>query len=243
MKRRLNQYSAQLEPDELAAGINAAQQNAGRLAEDASQLLAAGRFPTAAALSVLAIEEAGKVSVLRSLALARDQKETIGAWREYRSHTKKNVSWILPQLAADGARRLETDIATAARRLFRQLPEAARQALEDLPDVLRQMEVQTQGMTSWIADLEASLDGDHGVFNRELAEVRDAAQLRLVQTDTALETIRIELLRVHEGGALESLTVQLAAAREITRAVDLLLAQAREIGQVLDWRAVVSTGG
>ena len=86
--------------------------------------------------------------------------------------------------------------------MFRQLREATRQALDDLPDVLRQMELQTVETRSWIAELEASAAGGGDAPTQELAEARDGAQQRLAQTVTA----------------------QLDAAREITQAVDRLLA-------------------
>ncbi|MGM0985309.1 MAG: AbiV family abortive infection protein, partial [Pseudomonadota bacterium] len=47
-------------------------------------------------LATLSIEESGKVSILRAMSLARDEKELKEEWRRYRSHTNKNVQWILP---------------------------------------------------------------------------------------------------------------------------------------------------
>lgn len=88
--------------------MNAAEHNAVRLAEDAELLLEGGRFPSAAALAILAIEEAGKVTILRHLSVVQDDdKARNDCWRDYRSHTKKNVSWPLPQLVAEGARNLD----------------------------------------------------------------------------------------------------------------------------------------
>jgi len=106
-KKKLDSYKGKLSAHQAAAGINAAIQNAKRLAEDASLLFEAGRFPSAASLAILSIEESGKVSILRSLALAKTREEIADAWREYRSHTKKNASWLLPQLAEQGARKLD----------------------------------------------------------------------------------------------------------------------------------------
>ncbi len=78
---------------------------------------------------------------------------------------------------------------------------------------------------------------------QELAEARDGAQQHLAETVTALETLRLELLRFHEGGGtLDGLTAELAAAREITRAVDRLLAGRREMREALDELAALSTG-
>lgn len=105
-KHRLDQYKAKLSPAELVAGMNAAAVNARRLCEDAKLLLANSRFPSALSLAALSIEESGKLSILRSLALARSQKEVSEIWREYRSHVRKNTLWPLLQLFQQGARRL-----------------------------------------------------------------------------------------------------------------------------------------
>jgi AbiV family abortive infection protein len=106
-RKKLDSYKGKLSVDQVTAGINAAIQNAKRLAEDASLLFEAGRFPSAASLAILSIEESGKVSILRSLALAKTNGDIADAWRDYRAHTKKNVSWLLPQLVEQGARRLD----------------------------------------------------------------------------------------------------------------------------------------
>jgi AbiV family abortive infection protein len=104
--QRLDQYKANLSSVEIAAGMNAAATNARRLCEDAKLLLAQSRFPSALSLAALSVEESGKLSILRSLALARDQKELSETWREYRSHTHKNQMWPLLQMFVQGARRL-----------------------------------------------------------------------------------------------------------------------------------------
>ena len=107
MKKKLDQYSGPLNPAEIAAGINHANKNAERLVGDAKILFNAGRYPSATALAILSIEESGKASLLRGLAVAKNQDEVKQAWKDYRSHTSKNVMWILPQLVIEGARRLQ----------------------------------------------------------------------------------------------------------------------------------------
>lgn len=87
--------------------MTAASKNAARLAQDAKLLLDAGRFSTACSLAALSIEESGKVSILRAMSLARDDNELKEEWKRYRLHTNKNVQWILPQLVAEGAKRLD----------------------------------------------------------------------------------------------------------------------------------------
>ncbi len=107
MKKKLDAYRGRLTPAQIAAGMNAAARNARRLLEDAESLVAVGRFPTAASVAALSIEEAGKISILRELALAKTDADALEVWKSYRSHTSKNVHWLLPQLAAAGARKLD----------------------------------------------------------------------------------------------------------------------------------------
>lgn len=106
MNKKLDSYQGSLTAAQIASGMTAANKNAKRLADDAELLLKAKKFPSAASLAILSIEEAGKATILRRLTVAKDDQELKDCWRNYRSHTKKNVSWMLPELAAKGARRL-----------------------------------------------------------------------------------------------------------------------------------------
>ena len=106
-KKVVNQYMGSLTPKQAADGIAAAMRNAESLLRDAELLLEHGRWPRATALTILAIEESGKVPLLRALLLAKNEAERREEWKAYRSHTEKNVLYILPQLVAEGARSLE----------------------------------------------------------------------------------------------------------------------------------------
>jgi AbiV family abortive infection protein len=107
MARHLDSYRGRLTARQIATGINAARRNARRLAEDSQLLFDAKRYPTAASLAILSIEEAGKESILRQIALTNEDKELKASWKDFRSHTKKNAMWLLPQLVSKGARRLD----------------------------------------------------------------------------------------------------------------------------------------
>lgn len=107
MRNGLSQWKNTLKPPQIAEGMNAARVNAQRLLSDAKILMESGSYPSSLSLAILSIEESGKVSVLRQLALARDGKELKEAWKAYRSHTKKNAAWIFPDLVRNGARKLE----------------------------------------------------------------------------------------------------------------------------------------
>ena len=100
-------YSGPLNAEQVAFGMNAARRNAERLLRDARELFEIGRWPTATLLSILSIEESGKDPILRSIAVARDESERKQLWKNYRSHTKKNVQSIFPELVRKGARNLE----------------------------------------------------------------------------------------------------------------------------------------
>ena len=89
MGRRLNQYKGKLTAEQIAKGMNVARRNAQRLFEDAQLLIESSRYCSAATLAIISIEESGKDSILRRLAMAEGDIETSKIWREYRSHTKK----------------------------------------------------------------------------------------------------------------------------------------------------------
>lgn len=98
MGKRLEQFCGPLTLEQIAEGMNAASNNAARLLSDAQVLLGAERYPSALALAVLAIEEAGKLSILRRMATTEDNGQVAKLWRAYRSHTKKNGAWIIMDL-------------------------------------------------------------------------------------------------------------------------------------------------
>lgn len=105
-KKPIRRYDGSLTAEQVANGMNMAARNAGRLAEDAKRLFDVGSYPTACSLAVLAIEEAGKLSVLRGIAAAPDAATLKARWKEYRSHRSKNAMWIIADLAAKGAKTL-----------------------------------------------------------------------------------------------------------------------------------------
>jgi AbiV family abortive infection protein len=103
---RLKQYRAHLNAAQIAHGINAAIRTARRLAEDARLLFDNGRFATAASIAILAIEEAGKVSILRAFSIAKEHELKDG-WKHYRSHTEKNRMTAIFDYLMQGANKLE----------------------------------------------------------------------------------------------------------------------------------------
>ena len=69
----------------------------------------------------------------------------------------------------------------------------------------------------------------------ELRGDREAAQRRLAQAVAALESIRLDLLRLRGGvGSVETITADLSAAREVGDQIDRLLEGQREVQEALD---------
>ena len=102
MQTKLKPYRGKLNAEQIVDGMNAAVRNARRLADDAKTLLGLSRYPSAASLAVLSIEESGKVSVLRLMAAAPDDQSLRSRWKEYTNHRIKNATWVLPGLIEKG---------------------------------------------------------------------------------------------------------------------------------------------
>jgi AbiV family abortive infection protein len=104
-KKTLTGYNGLLNAKQVADGMNAARKHAYCLLSDAEILFENKRYSSALSLAILAIEEAGKISILRRLAIANSDNIR-ELWKEYRSHRSKNASWIIIELAKAGARTL-----------------------------------------------------------------------------------------------------------------------------------------
>ena len=105
--KKFTQHRGPISLAMIAEGMNVARTNAKRLFDDASALHEVRRTHSAAALAILSIEESGKISILRQMVLCENEDEWRQSWKNYRSHTSKNVAWIVGELAAKGAKTLD----------------------------------------------------------------------------------------------------------------------------------------
>lgn len=87
-------YHGELSPEDVAKGMECAIDNAKRLANDAKILFDAGSYASSCALAILSIEEVGKLSILRRMALGGNNNSIKAMWREFSSHTDKNYMWM-----------------------------------------------------------------------------------------------------------------------------------------------------
>jgi eukaryotic-like serine/threonine-protein kinase len=142
--------------------------------------------------------------------------------------------------AADSYRATELAIALAAEDLFESLPRVTRKSLAGLPDAVRQLEGQAARLRRrldeverWIADARPGSAGR--AEGSELATIRDDLRERHTEVVTALETLRLDLLRLHAGsGTVERLTLDLESVASIGSQVDRLLEGKAEIEAALD---------
>jgi serine/threonine-protein kinase len=150
----------------------------------------------------------------------------------------------------------ELAIGIAVDRLFDALPTSQRQAFRELPDVVHRLEADAERMRAHRKELDALIGevenaatrtgtaatGDatnvHDALATELKNTRAAAEDRLREVVAALETIRVELLRLHAGAvSTESVTMDLSAAKELSNDVARMLEGRREVERLLGRRA------
>jgi predicted Ser/Thr protein kinase len=141
----------------------------------------------------------------------------------------------------------ELSIGMAAEQLYEGLPKVTRQQLRDLPDVVHRLEDDAQRTRRRLEELQEAL-GDtrrnaadpaigarHDRILADLTAERELVQKRLADAVAALETIRLNLLRLHAGtGSVKSLTTDLGLAREVAKEIDLLLEGQREVERELN---------
>ncbi len=138
----------------------------------------------------------------------------------------------LPVGAGTAPRRVEAVIAEATSRLYRNLPEGVREVLGDVSGLASHLEIQTMGTRALLAELDGSDATDSDMTSAELEVAREEARERLADSVTALERVRLTLLQFHAGLAtVDTVSEELAMAREIRDVVDELLAQRRDAGE------------
>lgn len=143
----------------------------------------------------------------------------------------------------------ELAIGMAVDAMFAALPKETKRDLCDLPGVVRRLEAdaqrarqhmeETHNLASELGRAAPRRAAGAVLETRAAAEsdieaVRDLAERRLSQAVLALETIRLDLLRLHAGtGTVQSLTEDLAEARAVGEQIGRLLEGQREVETLL----------
>ena len=137
-------------------------------------------------------------------------------------------------------RATELSLGMAAEQLYQSLPRAARDQLSDLPATLQHLQAAAQELRKRHDSIAEALaeagDAGAGAEYAEVREVRDSLHDRLRDAVGALETIRLNLLRLHAGSAtVESVTTHLDIAAEVSAEVERLIAAHGEIERSLNF--------
>ncbi len=160
----------------------------------------------------------------------------------------KFAGWRLGARAIPADRPTEMAIAMTAEAMFGSLPREVRESLGDVPAVLHGLEAHARLARARIEELDAAIAeaqggrGAHlaGSSTRQdaligdLSERRRQAESRLAELVTALENVRLDLLRLRAGGgSVEGITRDIAAAKAFGDDAGRLLAGEREVNDVL----------
>jgi serine/threonine protein kinase len=130
---------------------------------------------------------------------------------------------------ADAFRATEAALGIAADELFQALPSAYRDQLDELPATVAALEARAAGARAELEVVAAlASSGSAGAATME-ARRREAAE-QLARSVAALESIRLDLLRLHAGASdLAPLTTLLDAARDLREDVDRLVEARKEV--------------
>jgi serine/threonine-protein kinase len=153
---------------------------------------------------------------------------------------------VAPAVSSGIHRATEVVLGLEADRLFEALPKEDKKKLDGLPSTVQALERDAQALRKKVGELETILaeigdDDPSRPSARERARVRNdveatrsAAQERLRKVVAALETIRLGLLYMQAGSrSVDSLTVELKVARDLSEDMENLLAGHREVERIL----------
>ena len=218
----------------------------GALAGMSGFLFPLDRVVDAAAMILFSIGGLGFTpSLLAYLAVAERRRDVdTEFWgKVWRGPIGKAAFWVAKKFIGKKAplisvthRATELSLGIAAESLFDKLPSASRRQLRDLPELVERLQRDAQELRKVYNDLQDGMSTvDIGSEGYELLRVeRDRVHAKLTDVVGALETIRLNLLRLHAGsGSVEHLTLDLGLASEMTKEVEHLLAGHAEIERAL----------
>ena len=139
-----------------------------------------------------------------------------------------------PVSAAMTHRATELSLGMAAEQLYESLPKDARQALGDLPALLVRLQQAAQRLRSRYDDLTAAVESQHSgdapADVEALRAERTVVHDKLTGAVGALETVRLNLLRLHGGAAvIEGLTTHIGIAEEVSAEIERMISAREEV--------------
>jgi serine/threonine-protein kinase len=133
--------------------------------------------------------------------------------------------------AAIDYRPTEMALGVAVEDLYRALPKEYREHVPELPNIVEGLEAHAAAARARVDEIDAMIA--LGSAPAELASARDRSKRKLTESVTALEAIRLALLRLHGGAAdLTSMTTVLDAARNLGEELERLNQAQRDVEAV-----------
>ena len=131
-------------------------------------------------------------------------------------------------------RATELSLGMAAEQLFESLPRETRHALGDLPTLLHRLQRDAQTLRTRYDELHDALgrvdSAEASADHEALRDERDLVHGKLGEAVGALETVRLNLLRLHAGSAtVEGLTTHIGIAAEVSAEVERIIAAQQEV--------------
>jgi len=129
----------------------------------------------------------------------------------------------------------EMALSVAVDDLFAALPASYREHVPDLPAVAKRLESHAAAARARIEEIDSLLAiGRAGATPEELSSARDSAKRDIAESVAALQSVRLDLLRLHGGaGDLRSITTALDAARELGDELDRLSRAKQEVEEAV----------
>jgi serine/threonine-protein kinase len=204
----------------------------------ASRGLAQWAFPvTFATMSV------GVMTGLGYLALLQQRRDVdaefwsavwMGRFGKVAFSLARRLRGAQPVATAMTHRATELSLSLAAEQLYERLPKQARQELGDLPALLQRLQHAAQMLRERHGELNSAIDAQRRAESTSDVEIlrgeRDAVHDKLTAAVGALETIRLNLLRLHAGSAaMEGLTTHIGLAEEVSDEIERMVAARAEI--------------
>jgi eukaryotic-like serine/threonine-protein kinase len=138
--------------------------------------------------------------------------------------------------AAVTHRATELSLGMASEQLFESLPREMRESLGDLPSLLARLQADAQRLRARHDELHDAVTAAsaRGMEVEDLRAQRDMLHERLQAAVGAMETIRLNLLRLHAGSlSVDGMTTHLGIAAEVSAEVERLIAAQADVSRFL----------
>ncbi|HET9423843.1 MAG TPA: serine/threonine-protein kinase [Gemmatimonadaceae bacterium] len=137
-------------------------------------------------------------------------------------------------------RATELSLGMAAEQLFESLPRDTRKTLAAVPQVLTRLQADAQALRRQQDDLQDAIAA--GASDEHFLRLRDSVHAKLAEAVGALETIRLDLLRLHAGSTtVQSITTHLGLAEDVSAEIRRVMAANLDVERLMQFPRLASS--